>query len=208
MGSSIRWLVVASLVTSCSFITDFNPDKANNGGAGGMSGSGGMSTGGNGGSGGMSIDAAPDARREIDAAIDARPDAPLVCTSSTQCDDGFICTSDSCSFGMCHYMDNGYCATQNQCTLDRCNPSATEHDSCGCSRMFIQCSGDQICLADQGCVNVTCSTANPCPDPADCCFVSHCEGGTCRQVARCPQGQTCSHLPDPQCGVPSQCTCQ
>jgi hypothetical protein len=197
------------LVTSCSFITDFSPANGGNGGAGagGMSGAGGM--GGMSGSGGHP-DAHPDARPDVDAAVDAHPDAVTMCVSSAQCNDGFLCTTDRCNFstGMCTNTDNGYCTTTNQCTIDRCDPAAPMHDTCGCSREFVQCASNQICLADQGCVMISCSNTTPCPEPADCCMVARCENQQCREVPRCTGSQTCVHLPDPQCAVPTQCVCQ
>ena len=206
---SLRWLAVASLLTSCSFITDFSP--ANGGGAGGMSGSGGMSgTGGIGGTGGMSFDARPDSH-PIDASIDARPDAPAVCTSSTQCDDGFACTIDRCNFpGTCSNMPSDqYCNLPNNlCTTDMCQPTGSMPDSCGCVHPFRACSSGEICITEQGCVQIQCSSSNPCPRPADPCMVSHCEGNQCNQQPKCNGGQTCVYVQDPNCGAPTDAFCQ
>lgn len=202
---------IGFLLTSCSFITDFDPGKANSGGAGGTSGAGGMSgTGGTGGNGGMSIDARPDSR-PIDAAIDARPDTPPVCTMSSQCDDGIACTTDRCNFpGTCSNMpDDQFCVLQtNLCTRDSCAPAGAMPDSCGCVHPFIDCSSGEICITDQGCVQRQCSSAIPCPAPADPCKVAHCEGGRCSEVPRCSGGQTCVYMQDPNCGAPIGASCQ
>src|SRR5262249_5994712 len=147
------------------------------------------------GSGGMMIDAAIDAKREIDAAIDAHPDGPLICTSNPPCDDGFACTIDRCNLTtrMCtHTPDDNLCDMPfNRCTRDSCNPSSPEHFSDGCVHPYITCMPGEICVESQGCIVVSCDRDPDCPQPADCCKRPHCSSHQCEEVPRCDGGQTC-----------------
>jgi hypothetical protein len=191
-GDRVRLACFLSVIalTSCSFITDFDPaksggaggtgGKAGSGGAGGMprdaaidgasgtGGTGGIGTGGTGGAGGTG----------------GSGGIMSGCTSAAECNDGFACTIDFCDInGMCqHTPSNNRCATTNQCTNDSCDPADPTHQADGCVHTPISCPLGLVCDSNLGCVQ--CVHDADC-QPADCCTPAHCANNRCNLTTQC-----------------------
>jgi hypothetical protein len=119
----------------------------------------------------------------------------VCCTSSDECDDADVCTTDGCQNGKCqHVRAPGCCSHDADC--DDGNPCSAD----ACPGVGEQCQHapvDGCCLADAECAdgnecsfdwcrrNVClhapscCTTDADCDDGDDTCSVDRCDGGTC-----------------------------
>ncbi len=90
------------------------------------------------------------------------------CASDEECDDGSLCTEDSCDqSGVCVYTTVS-CDDDDACTQDSCDPSTGL-----CSYQGVvcddgdACNGIETCIAATGCqpgVPIVCDDANECTD--------------------------------------------
>ena len=135
----------------------------------------------------------PDAPEDVsEDEVDAGP--PPECTPETswKCEDGDICTQDSCDDGACvHAAISGCCKVAEDCddgvpcTIDECNPTKSE-----CLHSFE--------------TNKCCVTVEDCAE-ADVCDLALCAGHECLYpVAQSTQGCECGTNLD--CADGSACT--
>ncbi len=97
------------------------------------------------------------------------------CSGAAECDDGNICTTDSCEDGLCRNVP--LCNDGNACTTDSCDPTGP---SCTFDPLF--CGDEDTCTID-GCDSaIGCFT-----QPLDCPVGEICSGGVCSQA--CSLGQ-------------------
>jgi len=113
-------------------------------------------------------------------------DNVVISPSSTNCNDGIECTTDSCSINSCENIDNcaqGYCDSY----YERC----------------IECWGDYACshknqVCDMSlnlCVDCTDTDVSKCPDDGIGCTESDCNNGVCGQRDTCTdESKFCSFI--------------
>ncbi len=127
-----------------------------------------------------------------------------VCTVDTDCNDGFVCTDDSCLDGFCAHANNtAACDDGNACTAnDTCGggvcagdppPACDDGDACTanacnpatgqCENPAVVCNDENACTDDScnpatGCV-FTANDANPCTDDSLCTAIDLCQNGIC-----------------------------
>jgi len=114
------------------------------------------------------------------------------CASNSDCNDGNICTIDTCNSGSCSNVINPNCCTQNSncndgnvCTTDTCNIATgvcSNTALAGCCRLDSDCNDSKSCTAD------VCSLlTNTCSNTAvsNCCGNGVCEiGESCSTCAQ------------------------
>lgn len=112
---------------------------------------------------------------------------PAACSSS--CDDGNLCTTDSCGAdGQCVHGPVS-CDDGEPCTLDACDPAV------GCLRLAndgLSCDDGNQCTSADACAGTECrgtAIAGCCASEADCfdgdpCTEDTCSSGSCRNAAR------------------------
>ncbi len=113
---------------------------------------------------------------------------------AADCNDGNVCTDDSCDAkkGCLHAANAAACTDNNACTMgDQCKGGACVTAgavSCDDSNL---CTAD-TCAPDKGCV-FTMSTA-PCDDGNLCTTGDKCENGACKggPALTCDDGNTCT----------------
>jgi hypothetical protein len=133
------------------------------------------------------------------------------CLTDADCDDGNVCTSDTCDGGACAY-EFSLCEDSDLCTLDGCDPlSGCVHEGkvcassgpcevAACSAATGQCTAapvdcddgdpctDDSCDALTGCSHapsvgvVCCEEDGDCADPGPCA-VATCSAGVCTKTA-------------------------
>ena len=128
------------------------------------------------------------------------------CDSAADCDDGNICTADSCATGTCQHLPaNTTCSDNNPCTLnDYCANGACVpgNNTCECLT-DADCNDGNICTADS-CLNNACQfayTSDPCDDANDCTANDYCMDGVCT-----PGPFTCPCQTDADCNDNNPCT--
>ena len=135
------------------------------------------------------------------------------CAGDAECDDGNVCTDDTCNLGTgeCQNVNNqAPCDDGIECTtLDECNEGACvgnvpNHGACNDSNV---CTND-ICVSGQGCLNNP--NVAPCDDGLACTVNDVCGAGICAGVSDCAEGEICNPLdgqciPEPDCVVDSDC---
>jgi len=111
---------------------------------------------------GMDLSALPDLSGEADSFVeDVGPEVPPGCKSDADCEDGILCTADSClDTGECsHLPDDGLCGDGNQCTGEEACWPDQAGDEVGCvAGTAPDCDdGDDSTLDEcdpvEGCVN-------------------------------------------------------
>jgi len=118
----------------------------------------------------------------VDAAhCDEANDRCFPCLTHAECDDGRVCTNDTCVLGVgCQYSNNtascsdgNFCTTQDRCSAGACvgGPAATCNDSNVCT--------DDHCDPAKGCQFV--HNLAPCSDQDACTLEDSCLQGTCRR---------------------------
>eukprot|EP01132_Coremiostelium_polycephalum_P005791 gene5791-7203_t len=111
-------------------------------------------------------------------------------TKPVICDDGNLCTVDSCSNGDCVFTPKN-CVSDDACYISKCNQKTGE-----CDRTYKNCDDGIVCTIDS-CANGTCVNAlNPCDD-GDACTLDSCnnkEGGCVHTPINCT---------DTVCGIAS-----
>jgi len=113
------------------------------------------------------------------------------CTSAAQCDDGFLCTDDTCIAGTCNYANiDANCPDALNCDgVDFCDPANPNADDDGCVPPGDPCD-PKLCdeatyvVGDPG-------TCVDCTSNADCNDVITCTLDTCDGVTG-----NCWHTPD------------
>jgi len=139
------------------------------------------------------------------------------------CDDGDVCTVDTCQRDGCSHLPIPGCCSQpadcddaNHCTDDVCaanqcshfaNVSActdgdpcTESDKCeagACSGLAVNCDDGNGCTQDQ-CIAGVCHS-DFAPTPACCVEDLDCADADPCSVDACDPGGNCTHANDPQC---------
>jgi len=118
------------------------------------------------------------------------------------CNDGSLCTTDSCSPALgCQYTAIG-CDDGNACTADACDPAT------GCTHTAVACNDSNACTTDgcdpaTGCTHtaVSCDDSDACTtdgcDPATGCThtaVSCNDGDACTTDACDPTNGACTHV--------------
>jgi hypothetical protein len=127
-----------------------------------------------------------------------------VCTADSDCNDGLVCTTDTCVSGFCNHANNTVaCDDANACTAnDTCSggvcvgdppPPCDDGDACTanscdpatglCIHPAIVCDDgnsctDDICNVATGCVFTT-NDANTCTDNSLCTPTDVCQNGVC-----------------------------
>lgn len=128
------------------------------------------------------------------------------------CDDGNICTYNSCDPEVGCVSTAVDCSDGDACTIDTCDPVL------GCVHTAVVCNDGNACTIDscdseRGCIytRITCDDGNPCTvnacdpqlgcifTPVDCsgltnpatCVVGVCAGGTCTTQSTCSAGTGC-----------------
>jgi len=83
----------------------------------------------------------------------------LGCSTSAECDDGNLCTTDSCSAGTCTNTMTTACNDGRACTVDSCVPStgACVNDTTACCATDGGCSDGTACSEDVCGANEMCS---------------------------------------------------
>ncbi len=118
------------------------------------------------------------------------------CTSSADCNDNSLCTSDTCNtskkctftpiVGCC--MGPGDCNDNNACTADNCpvaGGKCTNLNVAGCCLSSTQCNDSNNCTIDKcqanKCINEVscCATDKDCDDGETKCTLDKCVGGKC-----------------------------
>jgi len=143
------------------------------------------------------------------------------CTSNGECDDGNVCTTDTCSNGTCQSFPNNNtcndgdaCTTGDvcsagacsgtplncddgiTCTIDQCVSGACVHDASACECISnSDCSDGNVCTSDL-CTNGSCSHINivtTCDDGNACTSNDTCSAGTCVGTPiDCDDGNACT----------------
>ncbi len=107
------------------------------------------------------------------------------CTSAAECDDGNLCTADSCDSGVCSNLTS--CNDGNACTTDSCDAVTGE-----CTVDPIVCGDADACTVD------SC-------DPAIGCFIEAlCAGGETCSDGVCSVGCTLGQKGD-SCTIDAEC---
>jgi hypothetical protein len=85
----------------------------------------------------------------------------MTCTVSSECDDGNLCTTDSCTAGICSNVAAS-CNDNRACTVDSCNPStgACVNNASACCANDAACSDGTSCTEDVCGANELCSNPN------------------------------------------------
>jgi hypothetical protein len=148
---------------------------------------------------------------------DEATDTCVACLTGADCDDGEVCTSDTCAGGVCLYVpnllpcDDGlFCNGADTCDLGTCSVHAGDPcvapDSCDeaadacveCSN-HADCDDTEVCTKDR-CVAGSCVYTNQggaCDDGLFCNGADSCLGGACSGHAGDPcGGQICDELGD------------
>lgn len=140
---------------------------------------------------------------------------PSFCSADAECDDGDVCTADSCAGQCVHTPIDGCCKAAADCgDGDVCTADSCENNKCafapisGCCQKHIDCSDGDACTADS-CENNSCTFApisGCCASAADCeapggCAEASCEqnvcsfsaiAGCCTADADCDDGNACT----------------
>ncbi|MCH8913770.1 MAG: hypothetical protein IIA33_09415 [Planctomycetes bacterium] len=152
---------------------------------------------------------------EINAFRDTRSclDGAAGCTTDDDCDDGDLCTDDTCSSGSCSNtpMD---CSDTDPCTADICVGGVCENN-------LLDCDDLDACTTDT-CDSGTCSNVPSviCDDGDDCNGVETCDPDTGSCLAGTPvdcddnnlctadscSGGKCSNVPSVNCDDSDACT--
>jgi hypothetical protein len=137
------------------------------------------------------------------------------CLLDADCDDGNVCTTDSCNANVCANVantvscdDGQFCTTTDVCSGGVC---VGANDPCSapliCSEAInscVQCELDEHCDDDNLCTTDvcffnTCSNTNnvaPCDDGLFCTTTDGCSGGTCVGTGDACPGQLCDEAGD------------
>ncbi|MFT4571388.1 MAG: hypothetical protein ACI8TX_001683 [Hyphomicrobiaceae bacterium] len=140
--------------------------------------------------------------------------SPSGCVYSARCDDGIDCTVDSCVEGDCtNAPDDQMCNDQNGCTDDICIAEI----GCASSNNTAGCDDAKFCTVDDTCdAGVCLGAVRDCDDAVGCTDDSCDELGdacvqapsdaTCDDGAFCNGDETCDLVSDCQAGVATDCT--
>ena len=122
-----------------------------------------------------------------DAQIDSAEIGATKCANAIDCDDGDLCTIDSCDAAIgCQHSPNG-CNDWNDCTVDSCAAGGCVHLPVECDDAD-KCTTDK-CLDGKGCTHVPKCVQN------DACSVDVCDPGTgacAKQPISCDDGIDCT----------------
>ncbi len=132
---------------------------------------------------------------DLHVVVDAPP-----CMFHSNCEDGTVCTVDTCNLdGTCNH-DSIDCNDGLFCTVDTCNPAS------GCVHSALNCSDGDACTADScsevnGCVHevIVCQDADLCTtdtcDPASGCVFDavDCSDGDACTTDGCDPGVGCTY---------------
>lgn len=131
-----------------------------------------------------------DAANDVEIAVDI-----LLPCVPVDCDDGNVCTSDSCGAGICKNSANtAACDDKNLCTFgDICNNAV-------CSPgLLTQCNDGDACTTDscideKGCVYITNANGSICAAGDKCTAPSACTKGICTagKSTNCDDGNSCT----------------
>jgi len=153
-------------------------------------------------------------------------DASGACKCAINCDDGNVCTVDSCNAKGCLHTANsvacsaGKCSTGDKCVAKSCvagtaiscdDKSKCTNDSCniakGCQHAAVVCNDTNPCTTDScnkatGCVFA--HNANKCSDGSKCTTTDVCGGGKCKAgpALKCNDGNSCT---DDSCSPATGC---
>ncbi|MFC1591314.1 hypothetical protein ACFL43_02195 [Thermodesulfobacteriota bacterium] len=118
------------------------------------------------------------------------------CLNDGHCDDGNVCTDDTCSGGSCQYADNtASCNDGDACTVSQCSSGscvATE-ETCCADGLDNDNDGDADCT-DTGCPCHECDADGDCDD-VNACTDDTCVSGQCQHAdisASCNDGLFCN----------------
>jgi hypothetical protein len=126
--------------------------------------------------------------------------------STRSCDDGNVCTGDSCSpQSGCVFSnaDGISCDDKNSCTgTDRCQAGV-------CSGVIVSCNDGNVCTNDScdpatGCVHTNAPAGTPCTDSNVCTTGDRCMSGICVPTGNltCNDGNVCT---DDSCNSTTGC---
>ncbi|NUN14217.1 MAG: hypothetical protein HUU55_11335, partial [Myxococcales bacterium] len=143
------------------------------------------------------------------------------CAADNDCDDGNVCTTDSCIDNTCAHVPTTGCCTQNvhcddmnPCTTDTCTEGQCFYSKQpNCCQSAADCDDQLVCTTDQcdqskGCTHtqntLACNDFDPCTE-GDTCTAGKCigtklgcdDGDLLCTVDTCKYGQ-CIHIPTGQ----------
>ena len=126
--------------------------------------------------------------------VDGCVDGACAGSEPKLCDDGNVCTADSCVEGQGCLFDpvDGECDDGNACTeLDLCIGGVCKGSGSPDCNDQNSCTAD-LCLPDQGCVNS--ATEGGCTDGNPCTINDFCENGQCLSGAElvCDDANSCT----------------
>ena len=124
--------------------------------------------------------------------------------AAAACDDGNLCTDDSCAEGVgcLHAANAAACDDGNACTVgDHCEGGVCKVDGGADCDDGNPCT-DDTCLADEGCTHAV--NEVPCDDGDPCTVGEQCAGGVCSGGVpqNCDDGNVCT---DDFCGEDGLC---
>jgi len=132
-------------------------------------------------------------------------DEPKKCANAAACNDGNVCTDDSCVAGSCqHKANTKSCEDGNKCTLgDTCvagscnpKPGALCNDNNDCTK--------DACDLVKGCQYTNWYDGKYCNDGDKCTNTDRCKAGKCLGVTFCKDNKPCTTdtCKDGQCSYP------
>ena len=116
------------------------------------------------------------------------------CMVDTDCDDGNICTDNTCdgqtsqcvtTLNQAPCDDGVACTDGEQCSDGQCQIGAPNHGACNDDNV---CT-DDVCDVGAGCMNTP--NVDACDDGLDCTHNDLCADGTCAGQDACPVDQAC-----------------
>lgn len=134
------------------------------------------------------VDPTRDAGPDMDAGVVDAP--PMVCSSSSQCDDGVFCNGEEfCKDGTCHPGDIVVCDDGVRCTEDLCMGAGCTYLP---SNEACPVIGGEVgrCDPRNGCQYPTCDTSTTCA-PEGCETTECLSDGTCVRQTSCVAGEIC-----------------
>lgn len=142
----------------------------------------------------------------------------IECQSDLDCDDGDVCTTDTCNVGVCEHTNNSvpcddglFCTASDVCVNGACVGSgdpclapalcSEDLDACVQCLTAADCADDDICTDDVCDAFGACSNPNntlPCNDELFCTTVDTCVGGLCVGAGDACPGEVCDE-PNNRC---------
>ena len=137
---------------------------------------------------------------------------PGACMSDAECDDGKLCTTDTCAAERCqHARIEGCCEVVADCNdRDPCTTDACSANRCGYTDVpDCECT-DALCDDADACTTESCNADGLCDyrPVAGCCNdAAQCDDGNVCTEDACTD-HACEHTPIPDCAQPCEATAE